>query len=341
MTAIDKLKEVSAFLKNAGIENDAKEAELLITEALLKKHQVSGFNVQDRKWIKSKIYAGDLKIDDGTLLLIDNFAERRAHGEPLQYISGHVEFLGLVINVGKGVLIPRPETELLAEETINLLKETPPYTPLSKGGSQEAVKILDLCTGSGCIALALAKHFPHAVVYGVDMSDIALEYAVKNSKENNIQNVHFLKGDLFHTAEDFSELLKQSPISPFIKEELKDSGTIASQSSHTSIFTVHSFDCIVSNPPYVKRADIRNLQREIRDFEPNEALDGGEDGLDFYRRILKEAPIFLKEKGLLIMELGVNQSGDVMELALKAGFGNVKFVKDYASIERIFIGEAN
>ncbi len=341
MTAIDKLKEVSAFLKNAGIENAAKEAELLITEALLKKQfQVLGCKFQDWKGIKTKIYAGDLDVDDGTSLLIDNFAERRAHGEPLQYIIGHVEFLGLVINVGKGVLIPRPETELLAEEAINLLKETPPHPPLSKGG-QGGVKVLDLCTGSGCIALALAKRLPHAIVYGVDMSDIALEYAVKNAKENNIQNVYFLKGDLFHAAEDFSELPKQPPISPFIKEELEDSGTIASQSAHASIFTVHSFDCIVSNPPYVKRADILNLQREVRDFEPTEALDGGEDGLDFYRRILKEAPMFLKEKGLLIMELGVNQSGAVMELALKAGFGNVKFVKDYASIERIFIGEAN
>lgn len=338
MTAIDKLKEVVAFLKNAGIENAAKEAELLITEALLKKQfQVLGFKLEDRERIKSKIYAGDLKIDDETLLLIDNFVERRAHGEPLQYISGHVEFLGLAINVGKGVLIPRPETEMLAEEAIKLMKVTPPHPPFSKGG----VRVLDLCTGSGCIALALAKHLPHAVVYGVDMSDIALEYAVKNANENNVKNVHFLKGDLFHTAEDFSELLTQPPISPFIKGELKDSGTIVSRSAHTSIFTIHSFDCIVSNPPYVKKAEIPNLQREVREHEPIEALDGGEDGLDFYRRILKEAPIFLKKKGLLIMELGVNQSDAVMKLALKAGFERIKFIKDYASIKRIFIGEAN
>jgi len=302
MLAIDKLKEVSAFLETKGIDDPAKEAEMLIIEALLKNQlQVLSFKFQDQKRIKAKIYAGDLNIDDETLLLIDNFAERRAHGEPLQYISGHVEFLGLIINVGKGVLIPRPETELLAEEAIKLLKET---TPLSKGG-QGGVNVLDLCTGSGCIALALAKYLPNVFAYGVDQSNAALSYARQNALLNGIGNVSFFNGDLF------------APVKGMC------------------------FDAIVSNPPYVKKGDILTLQREVRYYEPIEALDGGEDGLDFFRRIFVEAPMFLKEKGLLIMELGVNQSGAVEEFASKAGFGKIKFVKDYASIERIFIGELN
>lgn len=306
--AIEKFKEVAAFLKNAGIEDAAKEAELLITEALLKKQfQVLRFEFQDRQKIKSKIYTGDLEIDEETSLLIDNFVERRAHGEPLQYISGHVEFLGLVINVGKGVLIPRPETELLVEETIKALSSVECQV-LCKGITElnirnSKLKILDLCTGSGCIAIALAKYFPYSIVYGIDKSRDAIAYADRNAIENKAWNVQFLQGDLFEPVRNMK------------------------------------FDCIVSNPPYVKRSEMPNLQREIRDYEPIEALDGGEDGLDFYRRILNEAPMFLKEKGLLIMELGVNQFCDIKELAEGAGFKEVEFIKDYAGIERIFFGK--
>lgn len=294
MTPIKKLKEISAFLTSKGIEDAAKEAEILIAEAFLIKHQFSGFNVHDLKGIKSKIYAGDLKIDDETLLLIDSFAERRANGEPLQYIIGHVEFLGLVINVGKGVLIPRPETELLVEETIKILRSVITHHALR-------ITILDLCTGSGCIALAMAKHLPEVFVYGIDQSDVALSYARKNALLNGIGNVSFLSGDLFAPVEGMR------------------------------------FDAIVSNPPYVKRGDIQTLQREVREHEPLEALDGGEDGLIFYRRILKHAPEYLKENGLIILEIGFEQADDVLLIANKSGFGRVGFIKDYSGIERICI----
>lgn len=287
MTAIEKYKEVAAFLNNAGIEDAAKEAELIILETI---------NIR-----KAELYTGSLNISGKESKLIDSFAFRRSQGEPVQYIIGHVNFYGLKINVGRGVLIPRPETELLVEETIKLLKETPPHPPLNKGG-QGGVNILDLCTGSGCIAIALAKRFPLAIVCGIDKSRDAIVYAVRNAVENKAGNVQFLQGDLFEPVRNMK------------------------------------FDCIVSNPPYVRRAEITNLQREIRDYEPIEALDGGEDGLDFYRRIFKEAPMFLKENGLLIMELGVNQSGDIKELVEGAGFKEVEFIKDYAGIERIFSG---
>jgi len=208
------------------------------------------------------------------------------------------------INVGRGVLIPRPETELLVEEAIKRVK-----------GQGSRVKILDLCTGSGCIAIAIAKHFPDADVYGVDKSGTAIQYATRNATENNVRNVHFIKGDLFSISWDSPE--STTPI-----------GKMA-------------FDCIVSNPPYIKTDDIQNLQREIKDYEPVEALDGGEDGLDFYRRIFENAHKFLKENGIIILEIGHDQADDMEKIAMNAGFKNVTFIKDYAGIKRIFIGRKN
>ncbi|MDI6729695.1 MAG: peptide chain release factor N(5)-glutamine methyltransferase [Thermodesulfovibrionales bacterium] len=284
MTAIDKLKEVSAFLESKGIEDAAKEAEILITEAL---------HID-----KSELYSGSLEVSDETSRHIDSLALRRAEGEPIQYIIGHVDFYGMKINVGRGVLIPRPETELLVEETIKIL-----HSCIMHYASR--ITILDLCTGSGCIAIALAKHLPDADVYGIDKSDTAIHYATRNATENDVRNVHFIKGDLFEPV-----------------------GKMA-------------FDCIVSNPPYIKTADIQGLQREIKDYEPVDALNGGEDGLDFYRRIFENAHKFLKENGIIILEIGHDQADDVEKIAMNAGFKNVTFIKDYAGIKRIFIGRKN
>ncbi len=288
MKAIDKLKDIAAVLKSSGIDYAPKEAEILITEALC-----IG---------KSRLYSGGLEISPDESSLIDSLVKRRAAGEPIQYLAGHVDFYGLKINVGRGVLIPRHETELLVEETIKLLSgKQPPIPPLLRGG-KGGLSILDLCTGSGCIAIALAKHFPDAIVYGIDKSGTAIQYAIRNAAENNIKNVHFVKGNLFESI------------------------------------TVHCFDCIVSNPPYIKSSDIKNLQREIRDYEPIKALDGGEDGVDFYRRIFEKAPKFLKENGIIIIEIGYGQSGDVKLIAESAGFRDVSIVKDYAGIDRILAG---
>lgn len=279
MTLIDKLKEVSAFLASKGIEDSAKEAEILITETL----HIS----------KSEFYSDDLEISNETSKHIDSLAKRRAEGEPIQYIIGYVDFYGLKINIGRGVLIPRPETELLVEKTIELLTAYP-----------ASITILDLCTGSGCIALVLARHFHNARLYGVDKSQTAIGYAVKNAYENGIKNVYFTTGDLFKPIGDTR------------------------------------FDCIVSNPPYIKSGEIQNLQREIRDYEPIEALDGGEDGLYFYRRIIKQASVYLKKDGFVIFEVGHNQADDIEKIAISANFVNIGFIKDYAGIKRIFVGFA-
>lgn len=273
MTAIDTLKKLSALFESARIADASKEAELLVTELLC----ISKVDLLLKNIELSKLQSDEL----------DVLARRRMSGEPMQYIIGRVEFYGLRINVGPGVLIPRPETELLVEQVIKMC------------GMPRM--ILDLCTGSGCIALALAKNFPQAQVYGVDMSDAALKYAVKNAAANSINSIRFFCGDLYAPVKGMR------------------------------------FDLIVSNPPYIPKDDIKDLQIEIRDYEPMSALDGGIDGLNFYRRILAEAPQYLNAGGLVVLEIGINQAKDIKHLAEDAGFGNIRFIKDYSGIERIAV----
>jgi release factor glutamine methyltransferase len=268
------------------------------------------------------IYKDNLQIPEDILVKIDNFLKRRAKREPLQYILGYTEFYGLSIKVGPGVLIPRPETELLLEETIRIIRSqqtNPPLPPFSKGGeggindseiySNSILKILDLCTGSGCLALALAKEFPDAEVYATDTSEIALQFARENTDINRIQNVTFLKGNLY------------DPVRKHLKSEISNL----------------KFDLIISNPPYIKRDNMENLQPEIKDWEPLEALDGGEDGLDYYRIIIPESVNYLKEHGFLILEIGIHQAEEIKKLASDEGFQDVTIVKDFAGIERIVI----
>jgi release factor glutamine methyltransferase len=272
--ALDKLISVAALLAGPDVPDPAKESEILVTEAL-------GID-------KADLYSGSVVLTQEQCDRLDMLTGRRLKGEPLQYIVGHVGFWGLTIRVGPGVLIPRPETELLVETALREL-------------NQEPVRILDLCTGSGCIALALAKHLPSAIVYGVEKSVTALNYAAANARDNGMDNVHFVRGDLF------------GPLG------------------------CARFRCIVSNPPYVRSGDIAGLQREVRDFEPAEALDGGEDGLSFYRRIFADAPIRLSSGGVLILEMGWGQATEIRNMAWAAGMGRVSFVSDFSGIERIVV----
>jgi release factor glutamine methyltransferase len=275
MRLLDALRSSTEYLEKARIEDAFADSEILVLHAA----QVE----------RLAAYMENPEISKGTIARIRRLIRRRAKGEPVQYIVGQVEFLGLKIYVGKGVLIPRPETELLAEEAIKTVS-----------GVVRPVRVLDLCTGSGCVALAIAKVLSDATVVGTDVSKKALHYARKNARENSVDNVTFLTGSLF------------SPLKPGIY-----------------------FDLIVSNPPYVKRSDIRGLQREIREWEPLKALDGGDDGLDFYVKIFSDAGGYLKEGGKIMVELGFGQAAAVSEIARGAGFKNVEARKDYAGIERI------
>lgn len=320
-TIIEKFKEIAVILKNAGIVDALKESEMLIMEAL----HIS----------KAELYTKRIVISEENSKKIDLLALRRVKGEPIQYIIGYVVFYGLKMEVGRGVFIPRPETELLVDETIKIIRQ------LRDERNREIMRIIDLCTGSGCIAIALGKHLPFVEVYGVDISDIAIEYAINNAKKNGVNNVHFIKGDLFN-IHDINKL--NAPLTSHLSSKREERNSYSFEypsllSPDCSTFSFHSFDCIVSNPPYIKRADIPKLQREIRDYEPIYAIDGGKDGLDFYRKIFTEAPKFLKEKGVLILEVGINQSESLRELAKEREFKKVRFKKDFAGIERIFIGE--
>lgn len=218
--------------------------------------------------------------------------ERRSRREPLQYIIGEVEFRGLLFKVNKDVLIPRPETELLVDEVVN-------------GVGKKEVTVLDLCTGSGCIAVSIANELAESRVYAVDISEGAIAVARENAGRHGVEErITFLIGDLF-TAIDALNL----------------KGKI---------------DIIVSNPPYVSKKEMEELQPEIKDYEPASALFGGEDGLDFYRRIIRESPFYLSSGGYIVMEMGYSQSGSIKDLFEKEKvFMGIEVKKDLAGIERI------
>ncbi|KJR41629.1 N5-glutamine S-adenosyl-L-methionine-dependent methyltransferase [Candidatus Magnetoovum chiemensis] len=270
-------------LRNAGLDEPEREFNELLLHSL---------NISELS-----IYRADYEISSSQLNFLAALVERRVNGEPLQYIIGEVEFYDLKLKVGSGVLIPRPETELLVEQTVELIKSR----IREKNRFFDNFKALDLCTGCGCIALSIAKAFPLSAVYGVDISQEALEYAKTNRKSNNITNVVFLQGSLYEPVKAIA------------------------------------FDLIVSNPPYIKSGDIASLQREIALYEPHIALDGGADGLDYYNDILDCAKDHLNDNGMIVLELGYGLAGKIIDIAQMSGFNFIEIHKDYAQIDRIAV----
>lgn len=216
----------------------------------------------------------------------------RLNNRPIAYIVGNREFMGLDFYVQEGVLIPRPDTEILVEEVIEI------------GNNKGEIEILDIGTGSGAITVSLAKYLDNANLTSVDISDIALEVGKKNAISNNVDNkIEFIKSNLF-----------------------------------TEIDKDKKFDVIVSNPPYIRKKDVENLESQVKDFEPYTALEGGEDGLDFYRKITQQAKLYLKENGVLAYEVGHDQSEDVSKLMKINGYTNIYIKKDLQGIDRVVIG---
>lgn len=276
------LKSATQSLKSHRVPDAAADAEMILLH-VLQTDRLTAYRDDPEVPIKKEILAQSL-------------LSRRAEGEPVQYIVGHIDFLGLFIRVGSGVLIPRPETELLVQGAIKTLGSRLP----DPGKKNSCPSILDLCTGSGCIALALARAFPDAAVTAVDISETALVYARENAVLNGITNTSFLMGSLF------------APLNSLSRHDL-----------------------ITANPPYIRSADIPCLQKEVRDWEPLEALDGGEDGLDFYREIFSGAEKFLTEKGSLLLEIGFGQAEVIGDIARRKGFSIIEVLKDFAGIDRI------
>lgn len=224
--------------------------------------------------------------------------EKRLNKMPVQYIIKQQEFMGLDFFVEEGVLIPRGDTEILVEKVLDLYQHH--YC-------HQAVEILDIGVGSGAITVALGKYIEKSRLYGVDISLKALEIATKNAERHGIkEKITFLHGSLF-------EALKGKDLE----------GT---------------FDFVVSNPPYIPRQTITSLSREVKDYEPLLALDGGEDGLDFYRRILEKASVFLKTDGWLVFEFGYDQGHHLMDMMGKVGYHQVEIIKDLAGLDRVVVG---
>ncbi len=246
---------------------------------------------------KSYIYAfGDKEVSDDIGEEYLKLIEKRAKGYPIQYILGHTEFMGLDFHLEEGVLVPRPDTEILVQYVLDQIESKYQETK---------VKVLDLGIGSGAISLSIANYAPNSFVYGVDIGDIPIKVANINKERFGLNNVEFIKGDLFQ------------PLDPSLKK---------------------SFHIIASNPPYIPKDVILGLQTEVRDYEPRLALDGGEDGLDFYRMITSRAKEFLVDNGLLIYEIGYDQGLDVKNIMLDYGFKEIVVLKDLQGLDRVVLG---
>ena len=220
-----------------------------------------------------------------------NWIRQRAEHIPLQQLTGEQDFMGLTFSVNEHVLIPRQDTEILVEE---VLKEL-----------HDRMRILDMCTGSGCILLSLLHYSNDCEGLGVDLSAEALEVAGRNVLKvltpEKAEHAHFLQSDLFEKVEG-------------------------------------KFEIIVSNPPYIASAEVDKLMPEVRDHEPRMALDGTEDGLHFYRRIIKEAGKHMVNSGMLFFEIGYDQGQAVSELMRAQGYREVQVVQDYAGLDRVVFG---
>ena len=215
--------------------------------------------------------------------------QKRAEHIPLQYIIGEQEFMGLRFKVNSNVLIPRQDTETLVEQVLKIVKP--------------GMKVLDLCTGSGCVLISVLKNAPELTGMGSDISKTALLVAKENAKLHEV-DAEWVRSDLFDNITE-------------------------------------TFDVIMANPPYIPTGEILSLMPEVRDFEPENALDGGEDGLDFYRKIAGQVKDYLNPGGYVYMEIGYDQGEAVSELMRNAGFTEVEVIKDLARNDRVVKGKGN
>jgi len=256
-------------LTRAGIEDAGADARLLLLHV--------GQMTQAQLFMKAMEPMPDAQEREYRVLL-----QQRAEHIPCQHLIGEQDFCGLSFEVNEQVLIPRPETELLAEAVFS---------------RSSGKKVLDLCTGSGCIAVAVAVLGNPKLVAASDYSKEALLVAERNAKRSNA-SIAFFQGDLFENIDG-------------------------------------RYDIIVSNPPYIPSSEIETLMPEVKDHEPRAALDGEADGLAFYRRIISEAPQYLEPNGKLMFEIGYDQGESVPALLLAAGFVEIEVKKDYSGLDRM------
>ena len=280
LTVLEAINRSTEFLEKKNIESPRTNAEHLLAHVL--------------KCKRLDLYlAFDRPLKEDETDIYREFIVRRGKREPLQYIIGSVEFFGLEFKVNPSVLIPRPETEVLVEKVLESVNK------------EDSLKILDIGTGSGNIAVSLAKNLSNSTLTAIDISEDAIKVAKENSELNNINGqISFYKID-------------------FVNEQG---------------FNESNFDLIVSNPPYVSSEDYTELAPELKNHEPKFALTDNNDGLNFYREISKKAKASLNKNGKLFFEVGMGQAEEVKNILLNNGFSAIEIFKDYSNIDRIVKG---
>ena len=279
----DVLRRATARLQEAGSDTPGLDAELLLMEAL--------------GWSREDLYRSpEVELQDPQIARFEGFVGRRGRGEPVAYVTGSREFWSLEFRVTRDVLIPRPETEHLVETVLDFLASRP-----------GRCRILEVGTGSGAIAVSLAKERERAEVWAADVSAPALEVARENARRHGVERrIHWLRGDLLAPAQGLPGC----------------------------------FDVVVSNPPYIPSGELAGLQRDVRDWEPALALDGGIDGMDFYRRIVRDGVRHLRDGGLMAVEIGADLSRGVSELfRTHAELRRVRILSDYSGRPRVVAAE--
>jgi release factor glutamine methyltransferase len=305
------LKEGMAQLRAAQIPSHTLATELLLMHAV----------GRDRAWIYSRPEESlDAAIAEKFLALI----ARRAAGEPVQYLTGKQEFWGLEFEVTPAVLIPRPETEHVMEVALARLGERGLKIHMDTGAPREKLRVADVGTGSGCLAVALAWELPHAEVFATDISAPALEVARRNAARHKVDDrIHFVQCDLLTGLEN------------------GDTNSFGARHAvPASAQRESQFDLIVSNPPYVARDELAQLQREVRDHEPHAALFGGPTGVEMYQRLIDQARDLLRDRGILVLELGHDCAEHVRGIFdAQPGWTKVAITMDLAGIPRVLAAE--
>ncbi len=286
------IEEGTELLKAAGIEEAAQDAWYLLEYAA---------------GISRAVYYGDpdriMDVRQAKQFL--EYIETRGKRIPLQHITGEQEFMGYPFYVNEHVLIPRQDTETLVEEALKVMRA---------GGRR--IKVLDMCTGSGCILLSILKMYPPAEGTGCDVSREALCVAKKNARRLGV-DAGWVLSDLFDQWD--------APAGYEEAEQVLD----------------ERYGMIISNPPYIRTAEIQKLQEEVRVHDPRIALDGGEDGLYFYRRIIEGSILHIEDGGYLLFEIGYDQGEDVAELMQSHGYGDIMIKKDLSGLDRVVMGRYN
>lgn len=310
------LNWISEYFTDKGIESPRLNAEILLSSILALK-RIELYTQFDKPVTKQQLDQ------------LHDLVKRAGRHEPVAYLTGKTEFYSLQLSVTRDCMIPRPETELLVERAIEFLRKRPVRNStmrkisqeeeVSNGASTGTQFVCDLCTGCGCIAVAIAKNFPHAQIIATDISDAALAVAAANVEKYLLKDrIKLLQGDLFDPI-----ILHLDAYKPALSK-------------------AEGFDLIVCNPPYVSRAEFEKLDKNVRDYEPKLALFAGEDGLDIYRRILEKVDQFLKPDAALMLEIGYAQGHAVKEMLEKIGvFTEIKIEKDYNKNTRIAIARKN